>query len=86
MLLYQQAQACGDGSQGFPEPPSPTAQDSLLPITQKPLGAPAPFVAVLPQGLVILLQPGEHVIQSPEFRLDSGKPGKQRGLLRLRCR
>lgn len=80
--------APGERRGGFRQSLAPTVEKSLPALRQKIFGSPAPFVAVLAQGLKILLEIGDQGLQGLKFGLDDAQAREERRVLpkRGRCR
>jgi hypothetical protein len=76
----QRAQAPGKSFDGFGNSPAPPVKKLLLALGEKKLGPPAPLVAVLAQGVVILREAGDQGFHCLEFGLDSADAREERRL------
>jgi hypothetical protein len=70
----------GKRFRGFGDSPAPPVKKLLLALSQKKLGPPAPLVAVLAQGFVILGEARDQGFQGLKFGLDSADTREERGL------
>ena len=72
-VLKKRVQAPSQRRRNFRESLAPSVEESLLALRQKIFGSPAPFVAILAQGLMILLEAGDQGFQRVEFGLDDAQ-------------
>jgi hypothetical protein len=71
--LKKRVQATSERRRNFREALAPSVEKSLLALRQKIFRPPAPFVAVLAQGVMILLEVGDQGLQRLDFGLDDAQ-------------
>src|SRR6202042_2453391 len=71
--LDERVQSPSEGFHGRLNPLAPSAKKSFLDFRQKILCPPTPIVAVLPQGLMVLLEASDQGFQGVEFGLDDAQ-------------
>ena len=86
--MPQRVQAPGKSFRGSGDSPTPPVKELFFALSQKKLGPPAPLIAVLAQGVVILAEASDQGFHGLKFGLDNAYAREERGLrLRLgRCR
>src|ERR1700733_16133118 len=87
-LLNERVESPRQGFHGRLNPLAPSTKKSFLDLRQKIFRPPAPLVAILPQGLMVLLEVGKQGFQGVEFGLDDAQAREERkvGLNLGRCR
>jgi hypothetical protein len=76
--LNERVQPPSQGFDGRLNPLAPSAKKSLLGLRQKIFRPPAPLVAILPQGLMVLPEVGKQGFQGVEFGLDDAQAREER--------
>ena len=71
--LDERVQSPSEGFHGRLNPLAPSTKKSFLGLRQKILRPPTPFVAVLPEGLMVFLEVGNQGFQGVEFGLDDAQ-------------
>ena len=87
--MPQRVQAPGKSFRGSGDSPAPPVKELFFALSQKKLGPPAPLIAVLAQGVMILLKVGDQSLELIEFGLDNAHAREERrvwpNLGRCRC-
>jgi hypothetical protein len=78
--LKQRVQPPGERRRDFGEALTQPAKKSLLALRQEIFRPPAPFVAVLAQGLMVLPEVGEQRLQFLKLGLDNAQAREKRGV------
>ena len=73
----QRVQASGKSFRGFGNSPAPPVKKFFPALGEKKLGPPAPLVAVLAQGVVILREGSDQGFHGLEFGLDRADTGEE---------
>src|SRR5580700_7847901 len=71
--LHERVESPSEGFRHFRDSLAPSVKKSPLSLRQKIFRPPTPLVAILPQGLMVLLEMGKQGFQGVQFGLDDAQ-------------